>query len=243
MDSRKVPPIRSLPRCFAQGWQPEDGPFILPQEEVNKLRKVLRLADGDEIALIPGDGTVVRGVLTGKTIVPKSAEALHTKPQLKLSLAQALPKGDKIETIVRMAAELGIHQIIIFPSDRTVQRWELEKRISRLRRLAAIAREAAEVSFRPELPVVRYADESLEEILNLSQHVAVLSEVEGTTKWLEDIECGDELMIVIGPEGGWSPRECELIGDRAVTMGPRVFRVDTAAVAAVSSLLTRKKVN
>ena len=63
----------------------------------------------------------------------------------------------------------------------------------------------------------------------------VLSEVEGIPRHLTP--AGDEMAVVIGPEGGWAPRELALIGDRGVTLGPRVLRVDTATAAAAALLL------
>jgi 16S rRNA (uracil1498-N3)-methyltransferase len=144
-----------------------------------------------------------------------------------------MPKNDSLDESVRLGTEIGVHTFVVFPSDRTVVKWDEKKRQHRLRRLHAIAREAAEVSFRTRLPRIGFAH-SLQEVLEANPQAQVFSEVEGTQKSLVRSE---ETTLVIGPEGGWSPREVELIGDRAVTLGPRVLRVDTAVAAACSLTL------
>jgi 16S rRNA (uracil1498-N3)-methyltransferase len=225
--------LRSLPRVFLPGASIE-GPIELPKEEVDKLRKVLRLSSGAEIAVLPNDGSLIRCRLDGHRAVPETVEWPSSEPALSLTLAQALPKGDKIDEIIRACTELGVSRFVLFPSDRTVVRWDERKTADRIHRLQVIAREAAEVSFRTKLPSFELAAK-LEEVLTMHPDATVLSEVEGISPRLQ---ATSELMtIVVGPEGGWSPRELALIGDRGVTLGPRVLRVDHAAAAAAALLL------
>ncbi|HRJ27032.1 MAG TPA: RsmE family RNA methyltransferase [Fimbriimonadaceae bacterium] len=237
MGRSRALPLRALPRLFWPGFDPEEGAQEIPREEFEKLHNVLRLRSGAEIAVLPNDGRIVRCVLDGRSAVPQDVERLETQPSRVVTLAQALPKPDKLDEVLRMCTELGVAHFLLFPSERTVVRWDAKKRAEKERRLLAIIREAAEVSFRSILPTLTWAG-SLIEVLEAQPDAIVLSEVEGTTQTLPHcLGSSPKATLVIGPEGGWAPREVALIGDRGATMGPRVFRVDTAAAAACAMAL------
>jgi 16S rRNA (uracil1498-N3)-methyltransferase len=211
--------------------------FPLPPEELRKLRDVLRLRSGAEIAVLPNDGTVLRCRLSGRQAELVAVEAPATEAARRVTIAIAHCRPEALEQAVRMTAELGVHRILLFPSDRSVVRWSEEKLLAKLGRLRAIAREASEVAFRVRLPQVdRMA--SLDHILEAHPTALVLSESERVERRLVDalVET-EEPVLVIGPEGGWSPQEGERIAHRAVTLGPRVLRVDTAAVCALTLAL------
>jgi 16S rRNA (uracil1498-N3)-methyltransferase len=231
-------PLRALPRLFVQGIEdPAPERIPIPDDEFDKLRKVLRLGSGDEVGVLPGDGRLLRCRLDGRSAVVEQTHLPQTESETAVSLALGLPKPDKLEESVRMATELGVVEILVFPSARSVVRWDAEKVRGKVERLRKIAREACEVSFRTRLPSIR-AVLGLSEALD-APSVAVLSEGEGlkTTlaEWLTHAGPGPRL--VIGPEGGWAPDEVAMIGERAVTLGPRVLRVDTAVAAACSLAL------
>jgi len=211
-----------------------DGPIDLPKEEVDKFRKVLRLSEGDPIAVLPNDGSLIRCEFRNRQAVPHSVEWPNTEPDLKVTLAQALPKSDRIDTVVRMGTEIGVSAFCFFAGERSVVRWDESKTRDRLRRLEAIARESAEQSFRSVLPTIEFVKD-LKAVLGRWPEAIVLSEVEGLNKGLQRERSA--VTIVIGPEGGWAPRELTLIGERGVTLGPRVLRTDTAGPAAAAVLL------
>ncbi len=225
--------LRSLPRVFVPGAK-ADGPIELPRGEVDKLCKVLRLLPGAQIAVLPNDGTVIRCTFQTKEAIPLEVVRPHTEPALKLTLAQALPKGDKLNEIVRSCTEIGVSRFVLFHSERSVVKWDEMKTADRVLRLETIAMEAAEVSFRTNLPTIEFLPD-LKSVLKRFPLSIVLSEVEGLSPKLAPV--GVEMTIVVGPEGGWSPRELKEIGDRGVTLGPRVLRVDHAGAAAAAILL------
>lgn len=226
-------PIRALPRVFVPGALP-DGPIELPKEEIDKLRKVLRLNPGAEIAVLPNDGTLIRCEFRTHDAIPREVMRPNSEASYRLTVAQALPKGDKLDEIVRACTELGVAHFVLFPSERTVVRWDEKKTADRVHRLQTIAREAAEVSFRTVLPTFELAKD-LRDVLDQRPNAVVLSEVEGISPKLRAL--GEEMTIVVGPEGGWAGRELAAIGHRGVTLGPRVLRVDHAAAAAAAILL------
>lgn len=237
MDRGAAPPLRSLPRLFLPDLEPGSTTFSLPPEELRKLRDVLRLRSGSEIAVLPNDGTVLRCRLAGQQAELIAVETPATEAARPVTVAIAHCRPEALEQAVRMTAELGVQRILLFPSDRSVTRWGEEKLLAKLGRLRAIAREACEVAFRVRLPQVdRIA--SLDRILETYPAALVLSESESVERSLAaGLAETKEPVLVIGPEGGWSPREADRIAHHAVTLGPRVLRVDTAAVCAVTLAL------
>lgn len=228
MDRRHFPTVRSLPRVFLPGAEPEEGVFSLPKDEYDKLHRVLRLGSGDPVAILPNDGTLWVCHLRGHNAICDEQITLDTESSRKVTLMQALPKGDKLDDILAATTELGAAKFVLFPSDRTVVRWDAEKIITKQRRLEAIVRESCELSFRGKLPEIQWLG-SLAACLEHQPEAIVLSERDDAPL-LAPIQ-GDAA-IIVGPEGGWSPREVEQIGDRAWSLGPRVLRVETAAIAA-----------
>ena len=210
------------------------GPIALPAEELNKFSKVLRLIDGDEIAILPNDGTLIRAQLNGKIAVPIEQIPLDTEHPKRLTVIQALPKGDKSESIVQAGTELGVASFVFFPSDRSIVRWEADKREQKLRRLQIVAREAAEQSFRARIPTVTFLP-SLSAAFETFPGAIALSESEKELTTLNRET--PELALIVGPEGGWSPAELQLIGDRGITLGPRVLRTEHAGPAAAAVYL------
>jgi 16S rRNA (uracil1498-N3)-methyltransferase len=233
MDRSNFPPIRSLPRVFVPGAETE-GEIELPREEVEKFRKVLRLEEGSHIAVLPDDGSLIRCEFRARKAHPLEVTWPNTEPPLSVTVAQALPKGDRIDTVVQMCTEIGVKRFVFFGADRSVVRWDDSKRAAKLQRLNAIAREAAEQSFRAKLPQIAF-ERDLDAVLKSYPHAVVLSEVENLEAKFHAAR--EAITIVVGPEGGWSPHELELIGDRGVTLGPRVLRTDTAGPAAAAILL------
>jgi 16S rRNA (uracil1498-N3)-methyltransferase len=229
----KPPPLRALPRVFVPGANPSDL-IELPKEELDKLRKVLRLSPGAQIAVLPNDGSLIRCELEPHHARPLEVFHPNSEAVFQLTLAQALPKGDKLDEIIRACTEIGVCRFLLFSSERTVVKWDEKKTRDRLRRLEVIAREAAEVSFRTKLPTIELAKD-LADVLKREPGAIVLSEVEGISEPLRPK--GQSMTIVVGPEGGWAGRELKLIGDRGVTLGPRVLRVDHAGAAAAAILL------
>lgn len=225
--------IRHLPRIFLPEADMAE-PVDLPSEEVEKLRKVLRLEQGDSIAILPNDGSVWECRFEKRQAVPVKQHWPATDAARRVIVAQALPKGDKLEEIIRACTEIGVAGFVLFAAERSVVQWDEKKRADRLRRYEVIAREASEVSFRTTLPTLKFLP-NLAAVLKEHAEAVVLSEVEDAP--LRSAADQSELCLAIGPEGGWSPRELALIGGRGVSLGPRVLRVDHAASAACAMLL------
>jgi 16S rRNA (uracil1498-N3)-methyltransferase len=212
----------------------------LPPKESDKFRKVLRMQDGDQILVLPNDGTGIRCELQGPNAVPLQVEHPDPEPKIQVTNIQALPKGERLETVLRMGTEIGVSKFVVFPAIRSIVQWDQKKIPEKFRRLEAICREAAEQSYRSIIPTLQW-ENSLQSVLKAFPEALVLSEMESEAKTLSDAlsrpENSEAVSFVVGPEGGWAPKELALIGDRGVTMGPRVLRTDTAGLAAASLAL------
>jgi 16S rRNA (uracil1498-N3)-methyltransferase len=226
---------RALPRIFIPGAD-LSTPFEIPKPEFDKLHNVLRLRSGARIGVMPNDGTFWECELDGRVAVPIQKHQIQTTPSKKVWIAQALPKGDKLDVVIRSCGEIGVAGFRIFPSDRSVVRWESKKLEDKMRRVEAVARESAETSFGLHIPTVQYFD-SFELALKGSENPVVLSELEsvGARMQLES----NVVTLFVGPEGGWSPREVAMTSQYSVTLGSRVLRTEHAGFAAASLILLR----
>ena len=210
--------------------------FPLPPPLVHQVTRVLRLGDGDEIALLDGMGGEARCRLAGADCVVVARRVAAGEPRHQLTVWQALLKGDHLEQVIRHGTELGIARFGLFVSERSVAR-ELSSR--RLERLRAVARGAAEQSERGIVPPV---DEpvSLAKALKGAASGSVLLFERHEGKRLT--EMGPPSSVFIGPEGGFSPAEVEAAeraGLAIAGLGPRILRSETVAVAAAAAILSR----
>ncbi|WP_337185802.1 16S rRNA (uracil(1498)-N(3))-methyltransferase [Phenylobacterium sp.] len=216
----------------------------LDEGQSRYLAAVMRLSAGDAVAVFNGRDGEWRAVLeaVAKRVVRLRAEAL-ARPQAfgpDLDLVVALVKRARLETIVEKAAELGARRIRPVTTERT------NADHTRVDRLQVIATEAAEQTGRLDVPQVT-------EPVRLDRLLAGWAEgQEGGRRLLFCDEAGDARpileavadsegapwAILIGPEGGFSPREREALRSlpftTPATLGPRILRADTAAIAAMA---------
>ncbi len=228
-------PLRALPRAFVNipNYTPNQ-PITLPEEEYRKFKNVLRLGTGDEVVILPNNGTVVRARLDGKTAIPSEIHQPNTESLIRITLALGISKPDATEDAIRMASELGIAHFILFTARRSVVKWEPSKFEKKLERLKTISREACEVAFRTNLPTFEVLAD-LSSVLAQHPEALVLSEMDNVQTPFPQITTPTTL--VVGPEGGWDPREVALIKN-PITLGPRVLRVSTAVANACAMALT-----
>ncbi|MEX2223528.1 MAG: 16S rRNA (uracil(1498)-N(3))-methyltransferase [Candidatus Rokuibacteriota bacterium] len=214
------------------------------------LGRVLRAAAGDVVQAVDGGGALLSVRLTAVT--GRRAEGLivgraplATESPLHLTLAQAIPKGDKMDGIIRMATELGVTRVVPLLTARTLVRLEPVRWGSRVGRWQRIAKEAAQQSGRAAVP----------EITPPRELSAWSPEAEAAglliCLWEEERAGLDKRLppgprprvtVVVGPEGGLTPEEARgLAGAGALVagLGPRLLRTETAGPVAVALLQSR----
>lgn len=236
-----------LPRFFISSGQVSGTTIILAGEDVRHIVMVMRMKAGDELLLCDGKGTEYTVKITDvsrsyvKTeIVSQSKKGI---PRLRITLGQGLPKSDKMDFIVQKATELGVAVIAPIITERTIVKVkDEEKRISRWQK---IAREAAMQSNRTYIPTV-------EAIRKFSDFLRTPNSEPGTLlllPWEEGTEPiknvlrqnpeAQDIVVLIGPEGGYSSAEAKAAQDKGfhlVSLGPNILRTETAAVAVLSMI-------
>jgi 16S rRNA (uracil1498-N3)-methyltransferase len=240
----------SARRFFVEGVRETGAVVEIAGSDARKIVRVLRLNDGDAIEVVDSagtlfgasialDGTHVRAILDG-VAAPAGADTDVDRQAAtpRFDLAQALPKGAKMDFIVEKATELGVGAIFPFCSERTIAREAGDAKLERWRRLA---KTAAQQCGRRAIPQVHAALRSFDELLErFDAYDAVLFPWELAPHTLLR-ECLPELLrdvlrglIVVGPEGGFTHDEAEAARARGATLlwiGPRILRTETAAMA------------
>ena len=235
-----------VPRIYAPPVQEGKDTVELAEDTVRYLRNVLRLGRGDGILLFDGTGWEYRGVierLEGREGTARivARERVPLAIPVRITLAQALPKGDKMEFIVQKATELGVARIVPFRSARTIPRRTEDRAARRLERWRRIAAEAAEQCGRTDVPEIAEPlpfREALEQAG--PEAVKILFWESETERSVREILKGDaarsarEFFLVVGPEGGVTGEEAEQArqaGFLTASLGRLVLRVETAALA------------
>ncbi len=218
-------------------------------EDAHHINHVLRLQTGNNIIVVDHNGQA--GIAEIAHIAGDAVELSlqqiigeHKEPPIEVCLAQGLPKGDKMEYIVQKAVELGVSRLIPLSTERSIVKYDSTKQIERVKRWQKIAVEAAKQCGRTNVPVVEPV-QSLKQVLTSSaRDTVVLMLYEGQAQQgLKDAlaHCpASSYLLLIGPEGGFSQKEVNLCRDfhtSIVTMGPRILRAETAAVAALTIVM------
>ncbi len=223
----------------------------LPPSACEHLLRVLRLSEGAPLLLCNGDGMDYRATLgeIGKRGArAQILEALpnHAESPLRITLAQALARGEKMDWVIQKATELGVAQIQPIVTERTEVRLDAERASRRLAHWQAVATAACEQSGRARVPTVF-------EPLTLAAYAAgvdadaIRLALDPDGDALSNALNGGALQnttpihIVVGPEGGLSERDhaqLRAAGFSGVRLGPRILRTETAGLAAIASLQT-----
>lgn len=219
--------------------------------DARQIQKVLRSKTGDK--LIVCDGTT-KSYLAEISDIKKDSisinikKELHedTEPKVKITLAQCLPKGSKIDYIIQKSVELGVFDIIPVSSERSISRIE-GKEDKKKERWQKISKEAAEQSGRQIIPQI-HSPISFDNLLSKQNYDLKLIPWELEKKnhlrnVLKSVGTGRDLslriMVVIGPEGGFSQDEinkAKSSGFTSISLGKRILRTETAPIAVISNI-------
>lgn len=218
--------------------------IVLTGERARYLGRVMRLAVGDEVHVFNGsDGewlAEIRAFSRDRvTLAPGSEIASDTESPLRTHLVQGISRGDRMDFVVQKATELGIKRITPVLTAHGVVKLDDRRAVKRREHWQRVAESACEQCGRTRPPLV---DEPIE--LNswfgvgTSQGSTQLILVPTARLALPAVETIDEkLCLLIGPEGGFNERETEdaaIAGFTPVSLGPRILRTETAAIAALA---------
>lgn len=227
----------------------EVGEIIpLPKEEAQHALKVLRLGVGDEIDALDGEGRRFAAVIESAdgAEVRLTRELPSNEPPVCVTLYQGLPKADKLDFIVQKLTELGAACVVPVKMERCVVKSDARDGVKRRERLQKIAHEAAKQCRRACPPEVVEPLTWKQSLARMEEHDLLLvpwEDAEGLTVKKVHAQHPDarNIGVVIGPEGGMSAEEVERMrqaGARVVTLGPRILRAETAAVASAAMAMT-----
>ena len=229
----------------------EDSNLIeVSGDEAHHAIKVLRTSVGEEILISDGAGNWVRAIVENiekKTFTAKVLErGFQPEKSPRLIVVQGLPKSDRVKDAIEILVESGVDVIIPWQADRSISKWQKDS-LAKWQSVAVAATKQSRRFRKPEI----IDGLSLSELLEIeSENGAVLVMHESATTKLSEVVTSNfagmsEIVIVIGPEGGISDNELELLqstGAHIVGLGPEVFRsahAGGAALSAVSALIGR----
>ncbi|MCC4633981.1 MULTISPECIES: 16S rRNA (uracil(1498)-N(3))-methyltransferase [Xanthomonas] len=226
-----------------------DQEVTLPEESANHLLRVLRLREGDACILFNGDGSdyhariTVAGKREARALVER-AEALSNESPLRITLLQGIARGEKMDLILQKATELGVTAIVPVNAERTEVKLDAARTEKRIAHWRSVVVSACEQSGRARVPTVA-APQGLQEAAQASdpqaRRLTLDPQGEHRLSTLSaDVEQG--LIVAIGPEGGWSPRDRATLaaaGFTGLQLGPRILRTETAGLAAIAALQAR----
>lgn len=227
-------------RFFVEKIQKE---VALTGEEFRHASAVLRLQLGDEVTLLNGSGkeytAVIAGVKKGEMLLNVTGERVSDKePKADVYLLAGALKGDKTELVVQKAVELGVNKIGVFSSRYCAAYWNDNK----LERLNKVAREAAKQCLRAVAPEVIYFADFPSAVSSAAAYKNKLFACEFLPAGSGGIPEGDSYALIVGSEGGFTEEEYEFASSRGfcgVSLGKRILRAETAAIALLSVVMYR----
>jgi 16S rRNA (uracil1498-N3)-methyltransferase len=216
---------------------------VLDGPEGHHAATVRRTRVGEVVDLVDGRGTRCTGTVTATardSLTVEVTRRVHEpEPAGRITLVQALAKGDRAELAVELATEVGVDVVVPWQSARSVVRWEGERGRKALERWRSTAREAAKQSRRAWFPTV-LDPVATDQVASLPGTLLVLHEGAGSRLSQQDLE-GD-VVLVVGPEGGITDDELARLtagGGVAVRLGETVLRTSTAGAAAIAVISAR----
>ncbi|MFE5792495.1 16S rRNA (uracil(1498)-N(3))-methyltransferase [Streptomyces sp. NPDC056503] len=231
---------------------PGAGTFVLEGPEGRHAVSVKRLQAGEELVLTDGRGRWARCVVReteGKDRLTVEVTADHEEPEElpRITVVQALPKGDRGELAVETMTETGVDAIVPWAASRCITQWRGDRGLKALAKWRATAREAGKQSRRTRFPEVAdlMTTKQVAQLLAGADFAAVLHEdrdhPSGALATAGLPEKGS-IVLVVGPEGGVSPEELaafEAAGAKPYRLGRSVLRTSTAGTAATALVLGR----
>lgn len=237
-----------MPKFFVSKESIENNIAKIEGKDAFHIARSLRMAVGDNIYISDGEGHDYLATLTDIKDDLCTAQILSegdsAEPKMSITLYMAYPKGDKLETVIQKAVELGATRIVPFESSRCIKRPKADKVAKQGERLSKIAEEAAKQCGRgiiPEVALPLSYSEMLEDAKSSALRlICYEKESDLSVKALLSQGMPESIAIIVGCEGGFSPEEVEAAvnaGCHSVTLGKRILRCETAPLTVLSMIL------
>ena len=250
-----------MPRFFVSEDQFAEDTVILTGEDAHHVARSLRMAAGERITVCDPHSVEFECELVSfeqdKRVVAKilSSKPSEAEPPCAIYLYQALPKGEKFDSIIQKAVECGVYEVVPFQSSRCIAKAKADGEAEKTKRRCRIAEEAAKQSGRGRLPLVKPTI-SFKEMLRQASECDVCLfcyEGEGTDSLARILESEQvvqrlasnglhKIAVVVGSEGGFSPEEAAQAKEAGMLMtglGKRILRTETVAPFVLGCLVYR----
>ena len=238
-----------MPKFFVKEEQIAENSISIVGDDARHIARSLRMAVGDGITVSDGKATDYLCRLTKIRDEECECEIVEASPSqcespIAITLCMAYPKGDKLETIIQKAVELGATRILPFESSRCIKRPKAEKLDKQLQRLSRIAEEAAKQCGRSRIPEV-LPPTSFAEMLKIAKEseLALLCYENETGYSIKDAfkdnGSAKSISVIVGSEGGFSPEEAKSATDAgcvSISLGKRILRCETAPSFVLSAI-------
>ncbi|MFF7297786.1 16S rRNA (uracil(1498)-N(3))-methyltransferase [Streptomyces sp. NPDC008265] len=231
---------------------PAGAEYVLDGAEGRHAVSVKRLNPGEPLVLTDGRGGWAEAVVKSaegkdRLVVAVTATGEEAEPRVRITVVQALPKGDRGELAVETMTETGVDAIVPWQASRCITQWRADRGAKSLAKWRATAREAGKQSRRVRFPEVAEAmsTKQVAALLGGADLAVVLHEDRDTPSEAlatAELPSSGSVVLVVGPEGGVSPEELAVFaeaGARPFRLGRSVLRTSTAGTAATAVLLAR----
>ncbi|GLV91885.1 MULTISPECIES: 16S rRNA (uracil(1498)-N(3))-methyltransferase [Streptomyces] len=231
---------------------PTGAEFVLDGPEGRHAVSVKRLNPGEQVVLTDGRGGWAEAVVKAaegkdRLVVAVASAGREEEPAVRITVVQALPKGDRGELAVETMTETGVDAIVPWQASRCITQWRGDRGAKSLAKWRATAREAGKQSRRVRFPEVAEAmsTKQVAALLAGADLAMVLHEDRDTPSQAlatAELPASGSVVLVVGPEGGVSPEELEVFaaaGAHPYRLGRSVLRTSTAGTAAAAVLLAR----
>ena len=225
----------------------EQETFTVAGDDARHLSQVLRMRQQLRVSTHEGDNYLcqIESADKGQVTLRVLEEVASTELEKRIYLFQAIPKGDRMETVIEKAVELGVYEIIPVEMKYCVVKLDDKKKASRLKRYQSIAEAAAKQSKRSSIPKIH-------DFMTYAQAVAYARQcdvcivpyecaegMEATKRVLTQMADATSISIMIGPEGGFADEEIEAVREDmdVISLGSRILRTDTAAITTMSMVM------
>jgi len=251
-----------MQRYFVEPAQFTGNELVIAGDDAHHISRVMRMAEGDQVIVSDGQSrTVIAEIVSfgNKEVTLVVTEELEQQSEAawSVTIAQGLPKGDKMELIVQKCTEIGAAGFIPFESQRVIVQYDRKKEAKRLERWHKIAKEAAEQSHRNVIPTIAEPLSWKQLLSSIASYDLVLfcyerAGAEGHGIGLKDVlqqykqqwqQAGlvkPAILLIVGPEGGFAESEAEQAqeaGAKLVGLGKRILRAETAGMVGLSCIL------
>ena len=221
----------------------KDNKFILKSDDIYHITKVMRMKNNDKIEVVYKEEVYLCSLNFSNNLEVNIVEKIKKcqKDNYEITLIIPLLKEQKMDLIFQKSTELGVSRIIPVIMERSIIKLDKSKEIKKIERWTKICKEASEQSMRVSIPTISEI-KTLKELENLEGLNLICSTVEkenSIKKVLNENKNYNKLNIIIGPEGGITPKEEEYlksINFIPVTLGERIMRVETVPLFVLSVL-------